>query len=224
MDTARQSADTEHVKVSGQPAAAARNDGDCSCSFEVVEPALQKADPFDRQPRKEYLSWEDYFMAVAFLSAQRSKDPNKQVGACIVSPDKIILGIGYNGFPRGCSDYKLPWSRQAHSGDPLDTKYPYVCHAELNAILNKNVASLNGAAIYVTMFPCCECAKLLIQAGIREVVFFEDKAAPVRPASAPLSGIRPEALYAASRRLLAMAGVRVRQHRLERPLMLRIGC
>lgn len=120
-----------------------------------------------------YLSWDDYFMALAFLSAQRSKDPSKQVGACIVSPARIILGIGYNGFPRGCADSRLPWAKRATSGGALATKYPYVCHAEMNAILNKNAANVAAATLYVTMFPCNECSKLLIQAGIREVVFYE---------------------------------------------------
>lgn len=130
---------------------------------------LPQAHPFT----PSYLSWDDYFMALAFLSAQRSKDPSKQVGACIVSPARIILGIGYNGFPRGCADSRLPWAKRATSGGALATKYPYVCHAEMNAILNKNAANVAGATLYVTMFPCNECSKLLIQAGIREVVFYE---------------------------------------------------
>ncbi|EFJ48297.1 hypothetical protein VOLCADRAFT_81171, partial [Volvox carteri f. nagariensis] len=118
-------------------------------------------------------------MALAFLSAERSKDPNKQVGAVIVNVDNIILAIGYNGFPRGCCDSDLPWAKEALSSDgnpdPLATKYPYVVHAEANALLNKNAASVAGARVYVTMFPCNECAKLLIQAGVREVVYHEDK-------------------------------------------------
>lgn len=117
-------------------------------------------------------------MAVAMLSSQRSKDPAKQVGACIVDEMQIICGIGYNGFPRGCSDADFPWRKQAASGEALDTKYPYVCHAEMNALLNKNGASVKGARIFVTMFPCNECAKLLIQAGIREIVFHESKDGP----------------------------------------------
>lgn len=99
-------------------------------------------DPFDPTKRKGYLSWDDYFMAIAFLSAERSKDPNRQVGACLVSQDDIILGIGYNEFPRGCSDDKLPWAKKSRTGNPLETKYPYVCHAEVNAILNTNHASV----------------------------------------------------------------------------------
>eukprot|EP00891_Asterochloris_glomerata_P005638 jgi/Astpho2/5638/e_gw1.00079.172.1_t len=114
-------------------------------------------------------------MSVAILSAQRSKDPNKQARslATIVSQDQIILGIGYNGFPRGCKDEELPWAKKSKSGNPMECKYPYVVHAEMNAILNKNTASITGAKIYVTMFPCNECAKLLIQAGIREVIYRE---------------------------------------------------
>ena len=99
--------------------------------------------PRAREPR--YLSWDEYFMALAFLSAQRSKDPNKQVGACIVNQEQIILGIGYNGFPRGCKDFDLPWSKESPSGNPLDTKFPYVCHAEMNAILNSNHSNLRGS-------------------------------------------------------------------------------
>ncbi|KAK4569051.1 hypothetical protein RGQ29_004448 [Quercus rubra] len=129
----------------------------------VVSANCSPPNPFDPSKRKEYLSWDDYFMAIAFLSAERSKDPNRQVGACLVSQNGIILGIGYNGFPRGCSDDKLPWAKKSKSGDPLETKYPYVCHAEVNAILNTNHASAAGQRLYVTMFPCNECAKIIIQ-------------------------------------------------------------
>jgi dCMP deaminase len=160
-------------------------------------------------------------MAVAYLSAQRSKDPAKQVGACIVDSNNIICGIGYNGFPRGCPDDELPWSKLSEVGDPLGTKYPYVCHAEMNAILNKNGASVAGAKLYVTMFPCNECAKLLIQAGIREIVFHEDKAQPKGGTPLPGGGgFKLSQQYAASRRLLKMAGVQVRQHRFQRPFSL----
>ncbi|XP_007998550.2 deoxycytidylate deaminase isoform X3 [Chlorocebus sabaeus] len=113
--------------------------------------------------RDDYLEWPEYFMAVAFLSAQRSKDPNSQVGACIVNSENKIVGIGYNGMPNGCSDDLLPWSRTAKN--KLDTKYPYVCHAELNAIMNKNSTDVKGCSMYVALFPCNECAKLIIQAG-----------------------------------------------------------
>ena len=149
--------------------------------------------------RENYIEWHDYFMSVAMLSAFRSKDPSRQVGACIVDPSTLrIVGIGYNGFPWGCSDTKLPWARTADSW--LDTKYPYVCHAEVNAILNKNCESLAGCRIYVTLFPCNECAKLVIQSGIREVVFLSD------------SHKNSDAMKA-SRRMLAMAGVGVSQHK-----------
>ncbi|KFV13038.1 Deoxycytidylate deaminase, partial [Pterocles gutturalis] len=123
--------------------------------------------------REDYLEWPEYFMAVAFLSAQRSKDPSSQVGACIVNSENKIVGIGYNGMPNGCSDDVLPWARTA--AHRLDTKYPYVCHAELNAIMNKNSADVKGCSMYVALFPCNECAKLIIQAGIKEVIFMSDK-------------------------------------------------
>lgn len=122
--------------------------------------------------RQNYLSWDEYFMGIAMLSAQRSKDPGTQVGACIVSPENKILSVGYNGMPTGCSDDVMPWARE---GDPLDTKYLYVCHAEFNAILNSGAKTLRGATIYVTLFPCNECTKAIIQCGIRRVVYKEDK-------------------------------------------------
>ena len=111
-------------------------------------------------------------MGIAVLSSLRSKDPNTQVGACIVSPDKKIIGVGYNGFPTGCSDDELPWERE---GDWINTKYPYVCHAELNAILNSPISSLKGATLYVALFPCNECAKAIIQTGIKKVIYLSDK-------------------------------------------------
>lgn len=124
--------------------------------------------------RKEYLSWDEYFMGVAKLSALRSKDPSTQVGACIVGADNRILSIGYNGTPNGFPDSDFPWDRE---GDALNTKYFYVCHAELNAILNfrGNRRDLEGARIYVALFPCNECAKAIIQCGIKEVVYLSDK-------------------------------------------------
>ena len=122
--------------------------------------------------REDYISWDEYFMAVAVLSSMRSKDPNTQVGACIVNKDKKIVGTGYNGFPIGCSDDSLPWDR---SGNALDTKYPYVCHAELNAILNSISRDLSGCTLYVALFPCNECAKAIIQSGIRKIVYKENK-------------------------------------------------
>ncbi|MCC6095455.1 MAG: dCMP deaminase family protein [Eubacterium sp.] len=123
--------------------------------------------------REDYISWDEYFMAVAKLAGMRSKDPNSQVGCCIVSQDNKILSIGYNGFPRGCSDDVFPWSRT--NEDPLKTKYVYVTHSELNAILNYRGGSLEGAKLYVSLFPCNECAKAIIQAGIRTVIYDDDK-------------------------------------------------
>ena len=156
-------------------------------------------DPFKFKVRKRsnYLSWDDYFMGVAFLSAQRSKDPNTQVGACIVDKDKCIIGIGYNGFPRGCSDDCLPWSRTGT--DELHKKYPYVVHAEVNAILNKCSASVRGASIYVALFPCNECCKVIIQSGVKEVVFLHDT-------------YHDTDACKASRIMFKMAGVKVRQY------------
>lgn len=121
--------------------------------------------------RTDYISWDEYFMAVAKLAGMRSKDPNTQVGACIVSKEHKILSMGYNGFPVGCSDDEFPWARV---GETVDTKYAYVCHAELNAILNYR-GNLEGAILYVSMFPCNECAKAIIQSGIRTVVYGNNK-------------------------------------------------
>lgn len=145
--------------------------------------------------RSDYISWDEYFMGVAMLSAMRSKDPNTQVGACIVNQDRRIVGVGYNGFPKGCSDEDLPWERE---GDWLETKYPYVCHAELNAILNSIGGSLQGCTLYVALFPCNECAKAIIQAGIRKVVYLSDK-------------YRDTDGTVASRKMLKQAGVELVQ-------------
>lgn len=123
--------------------------------------------------RKDYLSWDQYFMGIAKLSAMRSKDPSTSVGACIVGNDNKILSVGYNGMPQGCSDDEYPWERE--NEDPLQTKYLFVCHAELNALLNYTGTNLKGSKIYTTLFPCNECTKALIQSGIREVVYGEDK-------------------------------------------------
>lgn len=146
--------------------------------------------------RMDYLSWDEYFMGVAMLSAQRSKDPSTQVGACIANRDHKILSVGYNGMPTGCSDDVMAWERD---GSPLDTKYLYVCHAELNAILNNDGGSLKGAIIYVTLLPCNECAKAIIQSGIREVVYWHDKYADT-PA------------VQASKRMFELAGVTCRTY------------
>ncbi len=124
------------------------------------------------EKRQDYISWDEYFMGVAHLAGMRSKDPNTQVGACIVSKDNKILSMGYNGFPKGCSDEEFPWARE---GELLDTKYPFVTHGELNAILNYRGGSLEGTKLYVSLFPCNECAKAIIQAGITCVVYDSDK-------------------------------------------------
>ena len=147
--------------------------------------------------RTDYISWDEYFMGVAILSGMRSKDPNSQVGCCIVSQDNKILSMGYNGFPKGCSDDEFPWDRDC--ADPLDTKYPYVAHSELNAILNYSGGSLAGAKLYVSLFPCNECAKAIIQCGITEVIYDSDKYADT-PATK------------ASKRMMEAAGVTYRQY------------
>ena len=146
--------------------------------------------------RQDYITWDEYFMGLSILTGMRSKDPNTQVGACIVSPEHRILSMGYNGMPTGCSDDELPWDREAD--DPLNTKYLYVCHAELNAILNNGGGSIRGSSIYVSLFPCSNCAKAIIQAGIQEVVYRKDKYADTTDVKA-------------SKRMLSMAGVRMRQ-------------
>ncbi len=143
---------------------------------------------------KEYITWDQYFMGVAKLSALRSKDPNTKVGACIVNVKKRIVGIGYNGLPYGCSDDEFPWERE---GEFLETKYPYVVHAEPNAILN-STNKLDDATLYVTLFPCNECAKLIIQSGIKEIVYVSDK----------YNGSNDNV---ASKRMLTAAGVKCRQ-------------
>ncbi len=120
-----------------------------------------------------HISWDEYFMGVALLSSFRSKDPNTKVGACIVNKKNRIVGIGYNGFPYGCDDSLYPWENSKDLKF-LDTKYPYVVHAEPNAILNSS-EPLDGATLYVTLFPCNECAKLIIQSGIKHIVFMNDK-------------------------------------------------
>ncbi len=146
--------------------------------------------------REEYISWDEYFMGIALLSGERSKDPNSQVGACIVSQDNKILSMGYNGFPIGCSDDDIPWARE---GNPLDTKYPYVCHAELNAILNYTGSSLKGSKVYVTLFPCNECTKAIIQSGIKEIIYLSDKYADTDSTKA-------------SKKMLDMCNVRYTQY------------
>ena len=150
----------------------------------------------EKMKRKDYITWDEYFMGVALLSGMRSKDPNTQVGACIVSEDNKILSMGYNGFPLGCSDEEFPWARE---GETVDTKYAYVTHSELNAILNYRGGSLQGAKLYVSLFPCNECAKAIIQSGIKTVIYDDDKYAD-SPASV------------ASRRMFDAAGVEYRRY------------
>jgi dCMP deaminase len=146
--------------------------------------------------RTDYIEWDEYFMGIALLSAKRSKDPSTQVGACIVdSKNNRIQSVGYNGFPFGCSDDEFPWERD---GETLCTKYPYVVHAELNAILNNRGISLEGSKIYTALFPCNECAKAIIQSGIKEIVYLSDKYADTD-------------IVRASRRMLEKAGVTLRQ-------------
>ena len=145
--------------------------------------------------RSDYISWDEYFMGVAILAAQRSKDPNTQVGACIVSQDNKILSIGYNGMPLGCSDDEFAWGRDAD----LDNKYFYIVHSELNAILNYRGGSLEGSKTYVTLFPCNECAKAIIQSGIREVIYWQDI-------------YKDTAEVIASKRMLRTAGVQITEY------------
>ena len=147
--------------------------------------------------RDNYIGWDEYFMGVALLSGERSKDPNSQVGACIVSEDNRILSIGYNGFPRGCSDDEIPWDRE---GDFANTKYPYVCHGELNAILNYTGSTLKNSRIYVALFPCNECAKAIIQCGIKEVIYKEDKYADTD-------------VVKISKKMMDLGGVKYRQYK-----------
>lgn len=140
--------------------------------------------------RDKVLSWDEYFMGLAHLSAMRSKDPSTQVGACIVNPYNRVVGIGYNGLPMGCNDDEFPWERE---GSTLETKYVYVVHAELNAILN-STTSLQGCTLYVSLFPCNECAKAIVQAGIKKIVYESDKYADTD-------------IVKASKRILNAAGV-----------------
>lgn len=145
--------------------------------------------------RKDYISWDEYFMGVAILASQRSKDPSTQVGACIIDADKRILSTGYNGFPQGCSDDEFPWNRDESEGE---TKYQYVVHAELNAILNASGKKLAGSTVYVGLFPCHECAKAIIQSGIKEIIYLSDK-------------YHDTPSMTASRKMLDAAGVVYRQ-------------
>ncbi len=147
------------------------------------------------QKRQDYISWDEYFMGLALLSAKRSKDPSTQVGACIVNKDNKVVGLGYNGLPRGCSDDDFPWDRE---GDFLETKYAYVVHAEANAILNA-ISDLKGCRIYVALMPCNDCSKQIIQTGITEVIYMSDKYADL-------------ANFKAGKLLLETAGIKLRQY------------
>lgn len=147
------------------------------------------------EKRADYISWDEYFMGVALLASQRSKDPSTQVGACIVDSEKRILSTGYNGFPQGCSDDEFPWNRDENLGQ---TKYQFVVHAELNAILNASGKKLAGSCLYVALFPCNECAKAIIQSGIKEVIYLSDK-------------YHDTPSMTASRRMLDSAGIKYRQ-------------
>jgi dCMP deaminase len=153
--------------------------------------------------RNDYINWDEYFMGVAILASQRSKDPSTQVGACIVNNDNKIMSVGYNGLPRGCSDDEYPWERQGEKES--DTKYPYVCHAELNAILNAGAHDLKGSRIYVALFPCNECAKAIIQCGIKEVIYISDK-------------YKDTDLVQASKRMLTSAGVQLTQFKSDKEI------
>ena len=148
------------------------------------------------KPRNDNLKWDEYFMGLAKLSALRSKDPSTQVGACIVDSDHKVVSIGYNGMPRGVDDEVIPWGH----GEGLESKYLYVCHAEFNAILNtRNGSALQGCSIYVTLFPCNECAKAIVQTGIKEVVFEDDK-------------YHDSLEFQASRRIFELSGVKYRRY------------
>ena len=148
--------------------------------------------------REDYITWDEYFMGIALLSAERSKDPSTQVGACIVSENNKILSTGYNGMPIGCNDDEMPWEREAEK--PNDTKYPFVCHAELNAILNSpSLIDNKNAKIYVALFPCNECAKAIIKSGIKEIIYACDKYA------------QTDAVIA-SKMMLDRAGVKYRKY------------
>ncbi|PIR06032.1 MAG: cytidine deaminase [Candidatus Komeilibacteria bacterium CG11_big_fil_rev_8_21_14_0_20_36_20] len=151
-------------------------------------------------PRENYLSWDDTFILMADLIAQRSKDPSTQTGAVVVDENNIILGLGYNGWPRGVDEGLFPWDREGgyEKEEFLNTKYAYVVHAELNAILNAN-KSVRGGKVYCHLFPCNDCAKVIIQAGIKELIYQEDKYIDVD-------------IFQASRKLFEAAGVKLRQY------------
>jgi len=158
---------------------------------DIIEPKS------NNQKKTDYLDWDEYFMALAFLAAKRSKDPITQVGACIVDKDKRIVSLGYNGMPKGCSDDEFPWGKK--TANKLESKFLYVCHAEVNAILNKNSMDVKGCTMYVGLFPCNECAKMIIQSGVETIVYMSDKHA---------HKIQTQA----SKKMLDSAGVEYRQY------------
>lgn len=160
---------------------------------DAIETTEESAVASQSQKRQDYLHWDDYFMATALLSAKRSKDPVTQVGACIVDNHNRIIAIGYNGFPRNCSDDVFPWSKDDNKNS-LENKKLYVVHAEANAILNSKICTLDGTRLYTTLFPCNECAKLIIQSGIRDIYYISDKYAQ-------------KTIYQASKRMLDAAGI-----------------
>ena len=146
--------------------------------------------------REDYISWDECFMRMAHVIAQRSKDPSTQAGAVIINQKNIVLGLGYNGFPRGIDDEKLSWERE---GDFINTKYAYVVHAEENAVYNAN-ASTDGGILFCTLFPCNECAKTIIQNGITEVVYEDDK-------------YHNQDAWIAARRMFDEAGIKYREYK-----------
>lgn len=149
--------------------------------------------------KENHITWEEYFMGIALLSAKRSKDPNTKVGACIVNDQHRIISVGYNGMPNGCNDSDFPWDKR--DGILNETKYAYVCHSELNAILNSQ-CSIRNATLYVTLFPCNECAKVIIQSGIKEIIYLDDK----------YSGTPSDK---ASKKMLDMSGIKYRKYTLK---------
>ena len=155
---------------------------------------------------RKVLNWDEYFMSLAHLSAVRSKDPSTQVGAVIVDSNNRVVGLGYNGFPRGCDDNKFPWERE---GEYLDTKYAYVVHAELNAILNANKL-IENCRLYVSLFPCNECSQAIIQSGIKEIIYESDKYKDLDQ-------------FKASKKMLEAAGVKLRQLDYEIDLNIKIN-
>ena len=156
------------------------------------------------QKRADYITWDQSFMGIAIMSAARSKDPSTQVGACIVDQDNRILSMGYNGMPSGCNDDEMPWDRE---GQGMQSKYFFVCHAELNAILNyRGGGTLRGSRCYVTLFPCNECAKAIIQSGIREIIYMSDKYADSESTKA-------------SKKMFDLAGVTYREYESQHKLM-----